>query len=76
MAFKMGDLNLISVANYLGYLEGKGQIVIDEEEQLYGLMEAIDEDVDKAARCTSRPFFDFWTEVEAALKRHYTPLAE
>ncbi len=49
MAFKMGELNLISVANYLGYLEGKGQIVIDEEEQLYGLMEAIDEDVDKAA---------------------------
>ena len=76
MAFKMGDLNLISVANYLSYLEGRGQIVIDEEEQLYGLMEAIDEDVDKAARCTSRPFFDFWTEVEAAIKRNYVPPTE
>lgn len=32
MTFKMGELNLISVANYLGYLEGKGLIVIDEEE--------------------------------------------
>lgn len=75
MAFKMGELNLISVANYLGYLEGKGQIVIDDEEQLYGLMEAIDEDVDKAARCLLS-LFDFWTEVEAALKRHYTPPAK
>lgn len=75
MAFKMGELNLISVANYLGYLEGKGLIVIDEEEQLYGLMEAIDEDVDKAARCLLSSF-DFWTEVENALKRHYTPSAE
>ncbi len=76
MAFKMGELNLISVANYLGYLEGKGQIVIDEEEQLYGLMEAIDEDVDKAAQCTPCSFFDFWTEVEAAIKRNYVPPTE
>lgn len=76
MAFKMGELNLISVANYLGYLEGKGQIVIDEEEQLYGLMEAIDEDVDKAAQCTPCPFFDFYTEVEAAIKRNYVPPTE
>ena len=75
MAFKMGDLNLISVANYLGYLEGKGQIVIDEEEQLYGLMEAIDEDVDKAARCLLSSS-DFWTEVEAAIKRNYVPPTE
>lgn len=49
--------------------------MIDEEEQLYGLMEAIDEDVDKAARCLLSSF-DFWTEVEAAIKRNYVPPTE
>lgn len=43
--------------------------------QLYGLMEAIDEDVDKAARCLLSSF-DFYTEVEAAIKRNYVPPTE
>ena len=76
MGYNMDIRSLISVANYLGFLEGKGLIEITEAEELYSLMEAIDEDVDKAAQCTPCPFFDFYTEVEAAIKRNYVPPTE
>ena len=69
MGYHMDIRSLISVANYLGFLEGKGQIEIAEEEELYGLMEAIDEDVKKADEESIECGFDFWSEVERSLKR-------
>ena len=39
MTYHMGTYLLISVANYIGYLEGKGLIEIEDEEQLYSIME-------------------------------------
>ena len=42
MTYHMGTHLLISVANYIGYLEGKGLIEIEEEEQLYSIMEEVD----------------------------------
>ena len=69
MGYHMDIRSLISVANYLGFLEGKGQIEIAEEEELYSLMEAIDEDVKKADEESIECGFDFWTEVDKSLKR-------
>lgn len=71
MGYHMDIRSLISVANYLGFLEGKGQIEIAEEEELYGLMEAIDEDVKKADEECIECGFDFWSEVDKAIKRYY-----
>ena len=68
MKYHMDTYSLISVANYLGFLEGTGRIEIDEEEQLYDIMEQIDEDVNAAAELINEPF-DFWTEVDKSLKR-------
>lgn len=69
MKYYMDTHSLISVANYLGFLEGTGRIEIDEEEQLYGIMEQIDEDVNKACESDLDTGFDFWTEVDQSLKR-------
>ena len=52
MKYHMDTYSLISVANYLGFLEGTGRMEIDEEDQLYGIMEQIDEDVNKACEST------------------------
>ena len=68
MTYHMGTYLLISVANYIGYLEGKELIEIEEEEQLYSIMEGVDEDVNAAAELKNEPF-DFWTEVDKSLKR-------
>ena len=68
MGYHMDTYSLISVANYLGFLEGTGCIEIDEEEQLYSIMEGVDEDVNAAAELGNEPF-DFWTEVDKSLKR-------
>lgn len=68
MTYHMGTYLLISVANYIGYLEGKGLIEIEEEEQLYSIMEQVDEDVNAAAELGNEPL-DFWTEVDKSLKR-------
>lgn len=68
MTYHMGAYLLISAANYIGYLEGKGLIEIEEEEQLYSIMEGVDEDVNAAAELINEPF-DFWTEVDKSLKR-------
>lgn len=68
MTYHMGAYLLISVANYIGYLEGKELIEIEEEEQLYSIMEGVDEDVNAAAELINEPF-DFWTEVDKSLKR-------
>ncbi len=68
MTYHMGTHLLISAANYIGYLEGKGLIEIEEEEQLYSIMEGVDEDVNAAAELENEPF-DFWTEVDKSLKR-------
>ena len=68
MTYHMGVYLLISVANYIGYLEGKELIEIEEEEQLYSIMEEVDEDVNAAAELKNEPF-DFWTEVDKSLKR-------
>ena len=68
MTYHMGTYLLISAANYIGYLEGKGLIEIEEEEQLYSIMEGVDEDVNAAAELENEPF-DFWTEVDKSLKR-------
>lgn len=69
MKYNMDTYSLISVANYLGFLEGTGRMEIDEEEQLYGIIEQIDEDVNKACGSTLDSGFDFWTEVDQSLKR-------
>lgn len=69
MKYHMDTYSLISVANYIGFLEGTGRIEIDEEEQLYGIMEQIDEDVSKACESTWDSGFDFWTEVDHSLRR-------
>lgn len=69
MKYHMDTHSLISVANYLGFLEGTGRMEIDEEEQLYGIMEQIDEDVNKACESTLDSGFDFWTEVDRSLRR-------
>ena len=71
MGYHMDIRSLISVANYLGFLEGKGQIEIAEEEELYALTEASDEDVKKADEECSGCGFDFWSAVDKAIKRHY-----
>ena len=68
MTYHMGAYLLISVANYIGYLEGKELIEIEQEEQLYSIMEGVDEDVNAAAELENEPF-DFWTEVDKSLKR-------
>ena len=68
MTYHMGTYLLISVANYIGYLEGKGLIEIEDEGQLYSIMEQIDEDVNAAAELINEPF-DFWTEVGKSVKR-------
>ena len=68
MTYHMGTYLLISVANYIGYLEGKELIEIEEEEQLYSIMEGVDEDINAAAELINEPF-DFWTEVDKSLKR-------
>ena len=68
MTYHMGTYLLISVANYIGYLEGKELIEIEDEEQLYSIMEGVDEDVNAAAELENEPF-DFWTEVDKSLKR-------
>lgn len=68
MTYHMGTYLLISVANYIGYLEGKGLIEIEEEEQLYSIMEEVDEDVNAAAELGNEPF-DFWIEIDKSLKR-------
>ena len=68
MTYHMGTYLLISVANYIGYLEGKELIEIEEEEQLYSIMEGVDEDVNAAAELENEPF-DFWTEIDKSLKR-------
>ena len=68
MTYHMDTYLLISVANYIGYLEGKGLIEIEDEGQLYSIMEQIDEDVNAAAELINEPF-DFWTEVDKSLKR-------
>ena len=68
MKYHMDTYSLISVANYLGFLEGTGRIEIDEEDQLYGIVEQIDEDVSKACESTLDSGFDFWTEVDRSLR--------
>lgn len=68
MKYHMDTYSLISVANYLGFLEGTGRMEIDEEDQLYGIMEQIDEDVNKACESTLDLGFDFWTEVDRSLR--------
>ena len=68
MTYHMGTYLLISVANYIGYLEGKELIEIEDGEQLYSIMEGVDEDVNAAAELENEPF-DFWTEVDKSLKR-------
>ena len=68
MKYHMDTYSLISVANYLGFLEGTGRIEIDEEDQLYGIIEQIDEDVSKACESTLDSGFDFWTEVDRSLR--------
>lgn len=68
MKYHMDTYSLISVANYLGFLEGTGRIEIDEEDQLYGIMEQIDEDVNKACESTLDSGFDFWAEVDRSLR--------
>ena len=68
MTYHMGTYLLISVANYIGYLEGKELIETEEEEQLYSIMEGVDEDVNAAAELENEPF-DFWTEVDKSMKR-------
>lgn len=69
MKYHMDTHSLISVANYLGFLEGTGRMEIDEEDQLYGIMEQIDEDVNKAYESTLDSGFDFWTEVDHSLRQ-------
>lgn len=69
MKYHMDTYSLISVANYLGFLEGAGRMEIDEEDQLYGIMEQIDEDVIKACESTLDLGFDFCTEVDYSLRR-------
>ena len=69
MKYHMDIHSLISVANYLGFLEGTGRMEIDEEDQLYGIMEQIDEDVIKACESTLDSGFDFWAEVDHSLRR-------
>ena len=69
MKYHMDTYSLISVANYLGFLECTGRIEIDEEEQLYGIMEQIDEDVNKACESTLDSGLDFWAEVDHSLRR-------
>ena len=56
MKYHMDAYSLISVANYLGFLEGTGRIEIDE-------------DVNKACESTLDSGFDFWTEVDHSLRR-------
>ena len=68
MTYHMDTSLLISAANYIGYLEGKGLIEIEQEEQLYSSMEGVDEDVNAAAELENEPF-DCWTEVDKSLKR-------
>ena len=68
MTYHMGAYLLISVATYIGYLEGKGLIEIEDGEQLYSIMEGVDEDVNAAVELENEPF-DFWTEVDKSLKR-------
>ena len=68
MTYHMGAYLLISVATYIGYLEGKGLIEIEDGEQLYSIMEGVDEDVNVAVELENEPF-DFWTEVDKSLKR-------
>ena len=68
MTYHMGVYLLISVANYIGYLEGKELLEIEDGEQLYSIMEGVDEDVNAAAELENEPF-DFWTEVDKSLKR-------
>ena len=68
MAYHMWTYLVSSVANYIRYLEGKGLIEIEQEEQLYSIMEGVDEDVNAAAELENEPF-DFWTEVDKSLKR-------
>ena len=68
MTYHMDTYLLISAANYIGYLEGKGLIEIEDEGQLYSIMEQIDEDVNAAAELINEPF-DFWTEVDHSLRR-------
>lgn len=68
MTYHMGEYLLIGVANYIGYLEGKELIEIEDGEQLYSIMEGVDEDVNAAAELENEPF-DFWTEVDKSLKR-------
>lgn len=68
MKYHMNTYSLISVANYLGFLEGTGRIEIDEEDQLYGIMEQIDEDINKACESTLDSGFDFGTEVDRSLR--------
>lgn len=68
MTYHMDTYLLISAANYIGYLEGKGLIEIEEEEQLYSIMKEVDEDVNAAAELGNEPF-DFWIEIYKSLKR-------
>lgn len=68
MTYHMGEYLLINVASYIGYLEGKELIEIEDGEQLYSIMEGVDEDVNAAAELENEPF-DFWTEVDKSLKR-------
>lgn len=67
MKYHMDTHSLISVANYLGFLEGTGRIEIDEEDQLYGIMEQIDEDVNKSAICAYLPSFCRSVRIAASL---------
>ena len=69
MKYHMDTYSLISVANYLGFLEGTGRMEIDEEEQLYGIMKQIDEDINKACESTLDSGYDFWAEVDHSLRR-------
>ena len=68
MTYHMGAYLIISVATYIGYLEGKGLIEIEDGEQLYSIMEGVDEDVNTTIELENEPF-DFWTEVDKSLKR-------
>lgn len=71
----MDNRSIISVANYLGYLEGKGVIEIEEEDQMYGMVEQVEADVDAAYKELNKPF-DFWTEVERSIKRQKSRRAD
>lgn len=71
---KMGLYNACSVACYLGNLERGGELFLDSDDELWWLMQWIDDDVAKAAE--ESEMFDWWSEVEKSVKKHSKELEE